>query len=289
MKFSNRKSELFLIGFVGALSLTKAAWSAPIECCAISRASGGAAIATAEPSDSVFSNPATINQVKNRYFFTSFLTEQMTIGLFDNSPGSMFPGGLSFAQYRKDENATFQADNTLSLSLGGRLANRLQFGLSFKNEQYLWDEQRHRALGADAGLLYIPFDNLGIGLVNYNFSQQIDEEIEVLVDGRTWGLGVNYYYNNFLKLKMDYRPIEDFRPEGAFVMTGFETQTDKFMAFRMGYSFLAKPSPQRSFESDRKYSAGVGFLGPRFHLNYAYQEEKPSNDSLHTIDLGIPF
>ncbi len=276
----------FLVLSLVAILPTQAA---PVECCAISRGSGGASIATAEPSDSVFANPAAINQVKNSYILSSFFINQMTLGLFDNNRDSLFPAGLTFAQYKKEEDALFQKENTLSLTMGAVFKRRFQFGLTVKNEQYLQLDKRHANIAADAGVLFIPSAKFGIGITSYNFYNAPEKEIEDLVGAQSWGAGLNYYYGNFLKLKLDYRPVEDFRTEGSFVMAGLETQTVSFMAFRVGYSYLVKDGDTRTFPYDRKYSFGMGFLGPRFHINYAFEDEKPTNESLHTIDLGIPF
>jgi hypothetical protein len=66
-------------------------------------------------------------------------------------------------------------------------------------------------------------------------------------------------------------------------MSGLETYLNKFMITRIG------------FQNDNKNSrelltAGLGFKGPRFAINYGYQGNiLISSDYRHSVDLEIPF
>ncbi len=262
-----------------------------VECCSITRASAGASIATAEPTDSVFDNPATINQVKNQFFISSFVADQMTLALVDNNRDNFFPAGLFYNQkkYEDDRPLELQEEHTFGLAAGGIVVPRLQYGIAIKSEQYRIGDQRYKQIGSDIGLLFVPTVNFGVGLVRYNAISSADKEIEKEVGVSAWGVGVNYFYKQIIKLKMDFQAREELNPKGGFVEAGIESRLGTFTAFRMGYSWLVAQNELDPSPIDRKYTMGFGFLGPQFHINYAYIDEKPSNESVHSIDLAIPF
>lgn len=247
----------------------------------VSAATGGSGRASVEAGDAVYLNPATLAQLRDRHFFSSFAKNQMAFSLSDNSEDAALPGGLSYLQ-TKSEDGTIK-NNDLSMSLAEMISRRFSFGFTAHYFQSDVNETHYSQTNADFGMTFIPRKNFGFGAVLYNVfgsRNNIPDAVKLLPK---FGLGINYVYEDLMHFRLDATSAPDYNFGKSAVMGGFETFFAQFFVWRLGAQYDA-------FLERTLTTVGLGFVGPRFSLNYAYQgATKDSSDYRHSIDLVIPF
>ena len=129
---------------------------------------------------------------------------------------------------------------------------------------------------ADLGFLYTPKENLGFGLVVYNIFGEKGTIPKEFREKTSVAGAVNYIYRNFTSFRLDITSESVYE-------AGMEIYFNKFVIGRLGYS-------DDTVDERQLLTAGIGFNGPRFQINYAYQANtEKSGDYRHSIDLIIPF
>jgi hypothetical protein len=133
------------------------------------------------------------------------------------------------------------------------------------------------------GFFYTPTDNLGLGYVMYNvFGVKKNVPEEVRFQPKT-GVGVNYIYKGFLRYRLDVLSADNNNFGKPTSMTGIETLLNEWMIFRLGYQ-------NDILVGQELLTAGIGFNGPIFSLNYGHQGSiKGVNFDRHSIDLLFSF
>ena len=267
----------------------------------ISASTGGAGIATIEAGDSTILNPASVAHLRG-YHFTSALdtwetsraedrTLQMSFS--DNGLDSMFPASFLYLQGMHQDHTINSLGEvvkgpeiltkTFQLSLANIVYHQVSVGLSVVHNLIQYPDKVYVYNDANIGFLYNPTSNMGIGLVAYNLLGSPGSWPTDWAKKRYLSLGMNYIYEQFMRVRFDVQTEEAFKTQNLTYMGGLESYISSWFILRFG--------SQRNDSLKRNLiSGGAGFNGPRFQINYAYQMS-PQDDSLgrHTVDMIIPF
>lgn len=242
----------------------------------ISAAAGGTGRAAVEAGDATFLNPAALVHLRGHYLFSSFAKDEMAIVLSDNSEESFLPAALGYAQKTSNVSAGELTQQDITFSLAEFVVDKWAFGVSGHYLEQRLSTSSYRQTNADIGVIYTPQPYLGLALVAYNVFGDNRDVPESLRTKSTLAIGFNYIYQSMVRARID-------GTSDSVVMAGLETYINKFLITRIGY--------QSDVDDHRELiTAGVGFKGPRFALNYAYQgNTQISGDYRHSVDLEIPF
>lgn len=237
---------------------------------------GGTGRAAVEFADASFLNPATLVHLRGHYLLSSFTQDDLVFLLTDNSEESFLPASLGYVQKKSLQAQGELFEKDITFSLAEFMTDKWAFGLTGHYLEQNLPTSSYRHINADLGILYTPRPNIGLALVFYNV---FGEDQEIPREFRTQSsaaVGFNYIYRSTVRFRVDVT-------SESLVMGGIETYVNKFIITRLGY--------QSDLSDHRELiTGGVGFKGPRFVLNYAYQgNTQISGDYRHSVDLGIPF
>ena len=217
---------------------------------------GGTGRAAVDPASPNL-NPASIAHL-NGYFITlrscQYQKEPLrkSLVLADHSPDSIVAGSLVYSE-----------PNSWNLALANYLGLVTSAGIAIRKTKL----GENKVLNFDLGLLHAARENFGIGLVAYNLSPSSFQKI-------SWGGGVNYIFHEFLKVRFDI--VQEL--DAVISQLGLESQLNQWFALRFGTS------------SNNLNSFGVGFVGPKFWINYSYIKSTFAESSAsHSIDLVLPL
>lgn len=242
----------------------------------ISAATGGTGRAAIEPGDALLLNPSALPHLKGRFIFTSFAKDEFAASLSDNTKESTLPAGFSYVQKKTDSSFGDLKTKDLAVSFAEFIVDKWSIGLTGHYLEMEVPTAKWIQSNADLGLLYTPFSNIGMGLVVYNVFGEKGEIPKEFREKTSVAGGVNFIYRETIRMRFDATS------ESVFAL-GLETYLNNFVITRFGYSDDVDDKRQL-------LTAGVGFNGPRFQLNYAYQgNTQKSSDYRHSIDLVIPF
>ena len=242
----------------------------------IANAAGGAGVATVEVGESSFMNPATLTHLKGRYFYSSLQHRLYAISLTENDKESAGPGAFS---YFADKDLQF-----FSLSLADFVYENIAFGISATYWQAEFDPQHKRTtnINANAGLIWTPIKDFGIGFAAENM---LDSPDEFKLNGRlipTSRVGFNYVYQEWFRWRLDFVTQTNNNWKNWIPQTGIESYMSKFFILRAGVS---KPTGLKE-----SWSAGFGFDLPRFKIDYAtIWHANGGKEQRHSVDLSVPF
>jgi len=267
-----KKLSVFLLIYTSANTA-----GAQVYNSSVSAAAGGTGRAAVEPGDASFLNPATLVHLGGRYLFTSFAKNEFAAALSDNTKESTIPASFSYMQ--KSSQTTSRGDlkeNDLAISLAEFVVDKWSVGLTGHYLSQDLPGSSYHTVNADFGVLYTPIPDVGVGLVGYNLFGENNDVPEELRRKTTVAAGFNYIYKSMVRFRLD-------ADSESVVGVGLETFLNRFIVTRFGYSDdLNDPR--------NLLSAGLGFSGPRFRLNYAYVGNvQKSSDYRHSVDLIIPF
>lgn len=250
--------------------------SAQVYNSSISAATGGTGRAAVEFADVNYLNPAMLVHLKGHFLYSSFAKDEFAIALGDNTPDSLLPASLGYMSRSKDIAAGKLEQSDISFALAEFAMDKLAFGLSGHYLEFKLPGSSYRQVNADLGLIYTPKSNIGVGLVVYNIFGENKDIPEAFRPKTTVGAGFNYIYKAMVRFRVD-------ATSESIFMGGIETYLNQFLITRIGYS-------NDTDDKRELITAGAGFKGPRFALNYAYQgNPQNSGDYRHSVDLEIPF
>lgn len=249
----------------------------------VSTSTGGTGRGTVDPSDSVVLNPAIVAQIPTKYFNFNYSKDQMGLTISDNGREALFPAAVILNRVEVDD---FQTQN-IGVAVAYSPMPKLSFGLgaslveySFKNSV---NDQKFRQTVGDFGATYALSSAFAIGVVANKIFSSKSDLAENLQKQRTIGAGTNYTYQNFVRFRFDVESGPENKTDRLVYMSGIETFLNDWMIIRLGYQ-------NNNVLSKNFTSAGLGFAGPQFALNYAYLNNPAnSDDNRHSVDLGIPF
>lgn len=267
-----KKLSVFLTLYLSASIALAQAYNS-----SISSATGGTGRAAIEAGDVSFLNPAALVHLRGQHFFSSFAQDEFAVSVSDNSGNSAFPGALAFVKKQKTF-STGKADMMdISFSVAEFAVEKFAMGLTAHYiEHRIKDGESSHQMNADLGFIYTPEPYIGLGLVAYNLVPDNSEIPKELRTKTTVGAGFNYIYRATWRGRLDV-------DSESVVMAGIETYVTRYFITRFGYS--------DDLDDKRQLlTAGVGFKGPRFAINYAYEgNPQISADYRHSVDLAVPF
>ena len=268
-------SLLFLISIAQAIA-------APIIG-SVSAATGGTGRGTVEPVDGVLLNPASVAQIKSKFFSFNYSKEQMGVTISDNGREALFPAAIAYVSSEKDNLKT----QDIAVVLAYSVLPQLSFGTTLSMVEYvqsgLITEQKYRQTVGDLGVSYMVTKEISLGAVsNKAFSSKSDLDPQ-LQKQKSIGLGGNYTYQNFVRFRFDIESAPENKTDHLIYMAGIETFLNDWIVARVGYQ-------NNNVVAKNFVTAGVGFSGPQFGIHYAYLTNvADQNEDRHSVDLGIPF
>jgi hypothetical protein len=256
--------------------LIASAASAQVYSSSISAASGGTGRAAVEAGDATFLNPATLVHLRGNYLYSSFSQDDLVVVLSDNSQESLLPASFGYVQKKSVVTQGELVQQDLALSLAEFVVDKWSVGVTAHYLEQKLLNSSYRQTNADLGLIFTPQPHIGLALVVYNVFGENKDIPENFRSKTTVGGGFNYIYRSMVRFRLD-------ATSDSLVMGGVETYVNKFLITRLGY--------QGDLDDHRELiTAGLGFKGPKFGLNYAYQgNSQISGDYRHSVDLEIPF
>lgn len=256
---------------------------------------GGAGRASAETDETVFLNPATLvhgpafssNVFYQEGGFTqSTQSHKYGVSFVDNSQDVLFSGGFAYLRGQKNFN-NFEAINEefMQVSLGGFIHGQVSAGVNFTRlVQKESSGSQHVQMNGDIGLMWNPSPQWALGGVYYNV-KAADENLSAhLRELPVAAFGFTYLFSRLLSVRLDGgRQMKD-NPDGKYFLgVGLESEVHPFWIFRGGY----KVDKLAGLDL---FTAGIGFRGPRFRLDYFYQlPQKGGDGSLHGVDMRVSF
>ncbi|XGC80746.1 hypothetical protein ACES2L_15585 [Bdellovibrio bacteriovorus] len=256
--------------------LTVKTASAQVYNSSISAATGGTGRAAVEAGDAAFLNPASLVHLRGHYLFSSFAENEFAVALSDNTQESAFPASLGYVSKTIELPNDEIVQSDITFSLAEFIADKWSFGITGHYFQLKIPGASYSQPNADLGILYTPESHIGWALVVYNAFGKDEDIPEAYRPETSVGGGFNYIYQSRVRFRLD-------ATSKSLYMAGIETYINDFVITRLGY--------QNNTEDKRELiTAGLGFKGPRFALNYAYQgNSQISGDYRHSVDLEIPF
>lgn len=260
---------------------------------AVSSATAGAGSAAVEASESPFGNPASIAFLKGYYFTAGFgavnqkavgSAQDLSVSLTDNMKDTVVPTSLSYVQINMRPD---RGENTLQrefrLGFGNLIRPNLGFGLGVTHRDDRLNYDSHAQTNLDIGFLLNPAKDVGIAAYFENILPPKSEIPEAYRLNQTTTLAGSYNYRRFLRVKADLISETNNSFNKPTLAAGIESYMNKWLILRWGL--------QRNNEKAADvYAAGMGFMGPKFALSYAYQNS-PQDESLtrHSVDLAVPI
>ncbi len=254
---------------------------------ATSRATGMSGRAAVDIGDSTFLNPASVVHIRNMAFSFHYLNasdglladdQSIALTFTDNSGNSIVPASFGYVQKSVDYSrlsGQIVKERDFHLSMAQFVVRQFSFGLAIHRAEFTVEDTKYGQNNADIGVLYTPFDNFGVGFVVYEMLTGDGDLPSSTQRKARQALGLNHIYKSFLRTRLDM-VFGDI----SATSLGIESFLNKFLIARAGY-----------FSGDYNIlSAGLGFEGPKFRLNYAYQMGQGTSDlKAHSIDFVLPF
>lgn len=252
---------------------------------AVSAALANAGVAAAEIQDALYLNPGVLPVIRGYNLSVNYgasdgrITDSSTYGLAisDNTPDSFVPVAFGYQAYDSEQGGSAANLSALRLAFGNYINPQLSLGVGLT---YLSGSNDYTDI--DLGILYVPNPMLGFGLAAYNLlgggeSGRSPERRQKLA------VGGQYLFGDFFRMLVEaqYFLKSSEEDSGALnAMLGFETALQRFVRLRFGYQL-------DQVRDENLWSLGLGFPGPRFRLNYAFQVRE--SGQAHLIDLVVPF
>ncbi len=257
---------------------------------AVSSATGGTGRAATEVGETLILNPATIvhSSSFDSYFFyangdrTADLKEQTyAVSLTDNNEDSFLPGSVTYAQRKRTFSGIGSIDEQFAQVTLAKFATKhfsVGMAVTYLSQDYL---SGYKQWNGNLGVMYNPTSQLGIGLSALNIISPSDDIPLFLQEKTNIGFGLVYLFEKFLKLRADvaaHDGEDDWEPE---YMLGVESLMGQFGVFRLGWN-------KSELTGYKYYSIGLGFDGPRFKIDYSYQQkDRHRRGAMHSVDLRI--
>lgn len=258
---------------------------------------GGAGRAAIDPGESAFLNPASIALIR-RYNISAYYDlgshpgdgdhHLWGLSLADGSPHNLIAGAVTYVRKKTDQpGGASLTQQDLQIALAGSPIERLTVGivghrLTDQISSSSLPGAEYHQMNAHIGLLFVPIQDLGIGVVAYDFLPT-DESVPTALRLRpTHALGLNYVYESSFRVRLDLvRPDTMNEGRRIDVMAGIETFMVENFAVRVG--------GQWQETKDRTYfTAGFGYIGPRLSFDYSFQKDvRIGGNDRHLIDLWI--
>lgn len=278
----------------------------------VSAATGNAGVAAVEAGESSMMNPATLGYIKGYYFGTTYGTQiipmfegkKFSVSLTDALKDTVVPTSINYEQVKWTANsadsdsalgggsnnsqaAGFQGLNEwnsklVQLAFGNQINSYFSFGLgiNFQNDniQDVNYNQTNLSLG---GMLAVN-KNLGFAVVFQNLFSADKKIPEMARLPQRTILGGTFHYKKLVRFKLDASSDHANAWNKPVIMGGVENYLNKWMIFRVG---ALRDNELAAYA----WSAGVGFVLPKFAIQYAYQNSTENSQlQRHSVDLAVP-
>jgi hypothetical protein len=260
----------------------------------VSAATGEAGRAAVEASETPYGNPASLAFLSGYYFAAGFgaakksvggTAQDLAVSLTDNMRDTVLATSLSYVQNtnRPDSQSEEALSRQFKLSFGNFLRPGFAFGLAVNHKDDRLLESRFAQTNLQSGFLWAPNRDFGAALVMDNLLPPAQNVPLAYRLKKTTAFGASYNYKRFVRLKGDLISEDNNsfgKPTLAF---GMESYMNRWLILRWGLQ-------RNNLEEANLYTGGLGFVGPRFGLHYAYLSS-PQNESLsrHSVDLAVPI
>ena len=277
----------FGLVFVSTLfSLVTSTSFATVFQSASSLATGSTGRAAIEPIDVITLNPAGLPHLQGRHISVSTRPQTLAIGISDNTQDSMIPGGMAYIQKKLNDSPEIRSQD-FRLSLGEFFRDQWTVGLSAHYTDVKTENKLYNQINGDFGVTYAANENLGLALVASDLapvSQDIPQEYR---NEARLGLGSYWIYQKFFRVRADVVSNLAQKSNRLTYGAGIESYFESWMILRVG-------AARDELREESWGTLGVGFLGPRFYINYAWEKtvarsEIVEDRNFHSVDLGIPF
>lgn len=260
---------------------------------AVSSATANSGVAAVEVGDSPFLNPATLAQIRGYHFTYSYsffdqkdfgTANEFSLSLIDNMPETVIATSLGYSQTStKNDIADSFERKDLRLSVAGKLFPKLSMGFGFSFHDDAINGEKIKQANTDLAFLWTPNSNWGIGAVGQNISKPKDLEYDEFQLEQKMILGLNFNYKRFLRVKADLSSNERYVWNKPAAAVGLESFLNRWVVLRLGV--------KRDFFTENNYfGTGLGFVGPKFSIHYAYLSGQETEKSTrHTLDLNVPI
>ncbi len=260
----------------------------------VSAASGRTGLAAVEASETPYGNPAALAFLNGYYFTAGFgasqqtqrgATQDLSISLTENMKETVVPTALSFVQQtsRPEGMANDVLGRSFKLSFANFLRPGLSLGFGINHQNDRMDEETYDQTNLQIGFLWAPNRELGAAVAFENVVPPSLNTPEGLRLQQKSALGFSYNYKKFVRFKGDVITTANNSFEKPILGAGMESYMNRWMILRWGLQ-------RDNLQDANLYTAGLGFIGPKFGLHYAYQNS-PQNESLtrHSVDLAVPI
>ena len=255
-----------------------------------SAALGESGRASVVPIDALFLNPAALALSQSQYEFAGLYradsagTDRPTIqgggAIVDNSPDVAASGGAYYMATRRASPSNTINDSEIGIGTGAHILERLSFGLLGKRvARSNLNGPAWVKYNVNAGFLLTPDPNFGVAFVAYNILN--DDDLDLIPQ---LSMGINWNILGILRLTADVSRYEKMNPERKGNL-GSGVEFDAGEGF-----FLRTGGIWDSYMGQRYWTAGLGWVGPKLSLDYAYRmNTEVVGDQAHTFDLRLIF
>lgn len=253
---------------------------------ATSKGTGGTGRAAIDPIDVISLNPAGLPHLLGRHFSVSTHYKVLSLGISDNTKESIIPGGIAYVRKNIEESPdTISQD--FRVSLGEFWKDRWAVGLSVHYSDTKILDKIYNQVNGDVGVTYTPHADLGLSLVATDLAPVSEDIPEIYRNEAKIALGSYLIYKNFFRIRADMISNIVRKSNKLTYALGAESYIESWLVFRAG-------GARDELNEETWGTLGLGFLGPRFYINYAWEKtvaraEIVEDRNLHSIDLGIPF
>lgn len=253
---------------------------------ATSLGTGGTGRAAIEPIDVITLNPANLPHLQGRHISVSTRPNTLAVGISDNTPDSMLPGGIAYIQKRLNETPEIRSQD-FRLSLGEFLRDQWTVGISAHYTDVKTETKLYNQINGDLGITYAATENLGLALVASDLAPVSKDIPEEFRNEARVGFGSYWIYKNFFRVRSDVVSNLAQKSNRLTYALGAESYIESWFIIRTGIA-------RDELREESWGTLGLGFLGPRFYVNYAWEKtvartEIVEDRNFHSIDLGIPF
>ncbi len=289
----SRYFSWLLLG-LSMISYSQAQAQAQSHIGAVSAATGESGVAAVEASETPFGNPAALAHMRGYYLTAGFgatkqnhmgTNQDMSVSVTDSMKDTVVPTSFSYAQqnYRPEGFEDDMLSRSFKLSFGNSVTSQVAFGLGINYQDDGWLQDRYRQTNIETGFLWTPNANVGAAILFDNMIPAPDSIPEQFKLKQKTSIGTSLNYRKVVRVKADLISAAGNSFAKPTLAAGMESYLNRWLIFRWGL--------QRNNEVEANlYTAGLGFVGPKFALHYAY-ENSPQNESLtrHSVDLALPI
>lgn len=292
-------SSMFLSLFLSCFFVTKAFASTG----AVSAGLADTGRASVEVIGGPTMNPALIGFLKGYLLSSSYSfsgdqdgrkSNDFLVNITDNQRDTVVPTSLIYNQSKwMGNNEPQLTEKEIRLAFGNRVSRNWAFGLGFKYKENAATAAVPEAIGElperqtqtniDVGNVFPLQPNLGFALVFENvLPPQSSAHEEWRYTPKT-AVGFNYDYSKTFQFRLDVTSASNNSFTNPVVGMGIQSYPNRWTAIRLG--------TQKDLENKADiYSTGLGFSGPKFAVNYAYnQSPQLARLTRHSFDLELPL